>query len=199
MFISDQEPLLVKKIVYRYYNLSELITKPTKLKMLYIARQGEWRQIINENNMIDNITTEYKDFVEVEKTWFEGKTHRSQILQMRNTDILLGYHGAAFVNIMFMMPYSGFIEILSPIVQRPYYMLMSNKTRIVYRSVVNNTVADFSKKPPLDGRDYNIFVNIDIVMKYTKDLINTVTKMKYEPVLLYDCFLDTHTNGHHFD
>ena len=167
--------------------------------MLYIARQGEWRQIINEKDMIKNITTKCKDFVEVEKTWFEGKTHRSQVLQMRNTDILLGYHGAAFVNIMFMMPYSGFIEILSPIVQRPYYKLMSAKTRIEYRSIIKNIVADFSKKPPLDGRDYNIFVNIDMVLKHTKDLLTTVTKKKYEQVYLCKCFLDTFANGHQID
>lgn len=175
--------------MYRYYNLSELITKPAKLKMLYIARQGEWRQIINEKDMLENITSKCKDIVEVEKTWFEGKTHRSQILLMRNTDILLGYHGAAFVNIMFMMPYSGFIEILSPVVQRPYYRLMSSKTRVQYRSIVKNIVADFSKKPPLDGRDYNIFVNIDMVLKHTKDLFESVTKMKYQQVLLLFVFL----------
>ena len=64
MFISDVEPLLAKKIAYRYYNLSELITKPAKLKMLYIARQAEWRQILNEKEMIRNITTKGRDVAE---------------------------------------------------------------------------------------------------------------------------------------
>ena len=96
MFISDVEPLLAKKIAYRYYNLSELITKPSKLKMLYIARQGEWRQILNEKEMIGNITTKCRDVVEFEKTNFDRKTHRSQILSMRSTDIPFGYHEAAF-------------------------------------------------------------------------------------------------------
>ena len=181
MFISDQEPLLVKKIVYRYYNLSELITKPTKLKMLYIARQGEWRQIINENNMIDNITTECKDFVEVEKTWFEGKTHRSQILQMRNTDILLGYHGAAFVNIMFMMPHSGFIEFFSPIARPRYYDMMAIKTQLAYRCLTRNTF-DRSKKRPRDGRNINIFVDVNKVVEYVNELAEIVNNQKYKVV-----------------
>ena len=110
MFLSDIEPLLVKKIAYRYYGISELIAKPDKLKLLYIARQGEWRQILNERDMIRNITSKCKDVVEFEKAYFERNTHRMPVLSMRSTDILLGYHGAAFVNIMFMMPYSGFIE-----------------------------------------------------------------------------------------
>ena len=98
--------------------------------MLYIARQGPWRQILNEKEMIGNITSKCKDIVDFEKKYFEGIAHRDQILSMRSTDILLGYHGAAFVNIMFMMPYSGFIEVFSPIVQRLYYQLMSKKQKL---------------------------------------------------------------------
>ena len=114
LFISNIGPLLAKKAIYRYYNISELITKPAKLKMLYISCKGEWRQILNEKEIIGNITAKCGD-VEFEKTQFDRKTHRSQILSIRSTDILFGYHGAAFVNIMFMMPYSGFTEVISPI------------------------------------------------------------------------------------
>lgn len=115
LFISNIEPLLAKKIIYRYYNISELITKPAKLKMLYIGRKGEWRQILNEKEIIGNITTKCGDVVEFVKTQFDRKTHRSRILSMRSTNILFGYHGAAFVNIMLIMPYSGLIEVFSPI------------------------------------------------------------------------------------
>ena len=181
MFISDVEPLLAKKIAYRYYNLSELITKPAKLKMLYIARQAEWRQILNEKEMIGNITTKCRGVVEFEKTHFEEKSHRSQILSMRSTDILFGYHGAAFVNIMFMMPYSGFIEVFSPLLRPRYYELMSNKTKVAYRCLKRSNV-DHSKKQPKDKRNPNIFVDVDKVVKYVYELAEIVNKEKYKMV-----------------
>ena len=181
MFISDVEPLLAKKIAYRYYNLSELITKPAKLKMLYIARQGEWRQILNEKEMIRNITTKCRDVVEFEKTHFEGKSHRSQILSMRSTDILFGYHGAAFVNIMFMMPYSGFIEVFSPISRPRYYDMMAIRTQLAYRCLTRNTF-DRSKKRPRDGRNLNIFVDVNMVVEYVNQLAEIVNNQKYKIV-----------------
>ena len=181
MFISDVEPLLAKKIAYRYYNLSELITKPSKLKMLYIARQGEWRQILNEKEMIGNITTKCRDVVEFEKTHFDHKSHRSQILSMRSTDILFGYHGAAFVNIMFMMPYSGFIEVFSPISRPRYYDMMAIRTQLAYRCLTRNTF-DRSKKRPRDGRNLNIFVDVNMVVEYVNQLAEIVSNQKYKIV-----------------
>ena len=176
MFISDVEPLLAKKVAYRYYNLSELITKPAKLRMLYIARQGEWRQILNEKEMIGIITTKCRDVVEFEKTHFERKSHRSQILSMRSTDILFGYHGAAFVNIMFMMLYSGFIEVFSPLLRPRYYELMSNKTKVAYRCLTRSNV-DHTKKQPQDKRNPNI-VDVNKVVKYVYELAEIVKKCK---------------------
>ena len=174
LFISNIEPLLAKKAIYRYYNISELITKPAKLKMLYIGRKGEWRQILNEKEIIGNITTKCKDVVEFEKTYFDRKTHRSQILSMRNTDILFGYHGAAFVNIMFMMPYSGFIEVFS-------YDMMAIRTQLAYRCLTRNTF-DRSKKRPRDGRNLNIFVDVNMVVEYVNQLAEIVSKHKYKIV-----------------
>ena len=190
LFISNTEPLLAKKIAYRYYNLSELITKPTKLKMLYAARQGKWRQILNEKAIIGNITTKCKD-VEFEKTYFDRKTHRSQILSMRSTDILFGYHGAAFVNIMFMMPYPGFIEVFSPLIRHQYYELMSKKTQVAYRCLTRSTV-DHTKEQPRDKRNPNIIVDVNKVVKYVNELAEIVNKEKYKVVnVVYTCLKDT--------
>ena len=181
LFISNIEPLLAKKAIYRYYNISELITKPAKLKMLYIGRKGEWRQILNEKEIIGNITTKCGDVVEFEKTYFDRKTHRSQILSMRSTDILFGYHGAAFVNIMFMMPYSGFIEVFSPISRPRYYDMMAIRTQLAYRCLTRNTF-DRSKKRPRDGRNLNIFVDVNMVVEYVNQLAEIVSKHKYKIV-----------------
>ena len=181
LFISNIEPLLAKKSVYRYYNISELITKPAKLKMLYIGRKGEWRQILNEKEIIGNITTKCKDVVEFEKTYFDRKTHRSQILSMRSTDILFGYHGAAFVNIMFMMPYSGFIEVFSPIARPRYYDMMAIRTQLAYRCLMRNTF-DRSKKRPRDGRNLNIVVDVNKVVEYVNQLAEIVSNQKYKIV-----------------
>lgn len=181
LFISKVEPLLVKKAMYRYYNISELITKPDKLKLLYIGRKGEWRQILNEKEMIGNITTKCKDVVEFEKTYFDRKSHRSQVVSMQSTDILLGYHGAAFVNIMFMMPHSGFIEFFSPIARPRYYDMMAIKTQLAYRCLTRNTF-DRSKKRPRDGRNINIFVDVNKVIEYVNELAEIVNNQKYKVV-----------------
>ena len=191
LFISNTEPLLAKKIAYRYYNLSELITKPAKLKMLYVARQGKWRQILNEKAIIGNITTKCKDVVEFEKTYFDRKTHRSQILSMRSTDILFGYHGAAFVNIMFMMPYSGFIEVFSPLIRPQYYELMSKKTQVAYRCLTRSTIDD-TKEQPQDRRNANINVDVNKVVEYVNELAEIVNIEKYKVVnVVYPCLKDT--------
>ena len=46
--------------------------------------------------MIGNITAKCRGVVEFEKTHFDRKTHRSQILSMRSKDIMFVYHEAAF-------------------------------------------------------------------------------------------------------
>lgn len=184
MFISVMEPLLVKKAAYRFYGISELISQPEKLRMLFIGRKGQWRQILNEKEMIGNITEKCKDIVEFQKTYFDRKSHHDQILSMRNTDILLGYHGAAFVNIMFMMPYSGFIELFSPISRPRYYDMMAIKTQLIYRSLTRNKF-DRTQKLPRDGRNINIFVDIEKVVGYVRELALLVQREKYKNVTIY--------------
>ena len=102
-------------------------------------------------------------------------------LSMRSTDILFGYHGAAFVNIMFMMPYSGFIEVFSPLLRPRYYELMSNKTKVAYRCLTRSNV-DHTKKQPRDKRNPNIIVDVNKVVKYVYELAEIVNKEKYKMV-----------------
>ena len=175
MFLSDIEPLLVKKIAYRYYGISELIAKPDKLKLLSLARQGEWRQILNERHIIRNITSKCKDVVEFEKAYFKRNTHRKQVLSMRSTDTLLGYHGAAFVKIMYMMPYSGFIEFFTSLLKPRYYDMMAQKTQLVYRSLTGNNI-DLSKKPPRDGRNKQLFIDVNMLVENVNELVEMMDK-----------------------
>ena len=181
LFMSSIEPLIVKKVTYRLLQIPELITRPSKLQMLYIGRKGEWRQVVNEGEMIGNITTQCGHAVDFKKVFFDRKTHREQILSMRNTDILLGYHGAAFVNIMFMMPFSGFIELFSPTARLRYYDMMALKTQLHYRCLTKNR-ADRSKKLPRDGRNINIIVDVDKVVQYVNELVEVVDREKYKIV-----------------
>lgn len=184
MFLSDTECLLVKKVAYRYYIISELVTQPEKLKMLYIARLGKWRQILNEKDMIKSVLSKTSKNVNFEKTSFDRQSFRDQILSMRNTDILFGYHGAAFVNIMFMMPYSGFIELFSPLAILPYYTNMANRAKLIYRCIMNSTF-DTSQELPDNKRNMNIYVDIDEVVEYINDLTVLVRKEKYRIVSVY--------------
>ena len=181
MFLSDAEPLLVKKVAYRYYNISDLITQPNKLKILYVTRTGKWRQILNEKEMKRSILSKSKENIHLDTTSFDRKTIRDQIISMQNTDILFGYHGAAFVNIMFMMPYSGFIELFSPLAILSYYTNMARRTKLVYRCLMNSTFDPFQEQPD-NKRNMNIFVDIDKVVEYVNELAVLVRKEKYKIV-----------------
>ena len=119
--------------------------------------------------------------MEFEKAYFKRNTHREQVLSMRSTDTLLGYHGAAFVKIMYMMPYSGFIEFFTSLLKPRYYDMMAQKTQLVYRSLTGNNI-DLSKKPPRDGRNINMFIDVNMVVEYVNELVEIVNKEKYKIV-----------------
>ena len=78
---------------------------------------------------------------------------------MSEVDILFGFHGAAFVNIMFMRPFSGFLEIFSPVARIGYYENMAKRVQLFYTPITKSKV-DRSKPLPKDGRNHNLFVNI---------------------------------------
>ena len=93
-----------------------------------------------------------------------------QVVLMSSTDIVMGMHGAAFVNIMFMRPRSGFMEFFSPIARIFYYEYMAKKTDLVYVGISRNRIAPSNK---------NIIVDVNFVVKQFVPLVSDVFEQKY--------------------
>lgn len=110
--------------------------------------------------------------------FFKNMSFEQQVVLMSSTDIVMGMHGAAFVNIMFMRPRSGFMEFFSPIARIFYYEYMAKKTDLVYVGISRNRIAPSKKKIP-DGRNKNIIVDVNFVVKQFVPLVSDVFEQKY--------------------
>ena len=176
-----EEPLLVKRVIYGYYDISGDIAQPALLKMVFVARRGKTRQIVNESDMLQAINNTCGTLVRLEKHFFERKSFYWQLKLMSETDIIIGVHGAAFVNIMFMMPFSGFIEFKSPAARLMYYTMMARRTQLIYREMWKAKV-DFSGKLPRDKRNCNLIADIKEVVDSVREIAQNVKKEKYRIV-----------------
>lgn len=58
MFLDLREPLLVKKVMYRRFHISEEVRRPPRLKTLFIVREGTTRQIVNLDELVGKLKEE---------------------------------------------------------------------------------------------------------------------------------------------
>ena len=58
-----EEPLLVKKVAYREFHIEEAVKRPSQWKVLFIAREGSTRQIVNGDDLLERIRGVYGDQV----------------------------------------------------------------------------------------------------------------------------------------
>lgn len=63
VFRSYTETIYVKKVVYKYVGVSETVTIPTKLKGLFIMREGKTRQILNQKEFLQMLEERLGDSV----------------------------------------------------------------------------------------------------------------------------------------
>lgn len=63
MFMTLEEPLLVKKVAYREFRIAEAVQRPSQWKVLFIAREGSTRQIVNGDELLERIRSVYGDRV----------------------------------------------------------------------------------------------------------------------------------------
>ena len=116
--------------------------------------------------------------MELEKRFFKNMSFEDQVRLMSTLDIVMGMHGAAFVNIIFMRPRSGFMEFFSPVAHILYYENMAAKTDLIYVPIWQNKVVK-SEKTISDGRNKNILIHVDTVMKRFETLVRDVSEQKY--------------------
>ena len=81
-----------------------------------------------------------------------------QVISMFSIDILFSVHGAGLTSVVFMLPGSGVLEIFPPRFRKPYYMMVSRASNIVYRRISETRV--------ISEKDYwNIHRVIDLTNK----------------------------------
>lgn len=183
MIVSVNESILVKKTVYRHFKIDEKTGIPEKLNCLYIAREGNTRQILNEESLLKNLTKAFHD-ISINKRYFGKLSFEKQVQLMSQVDIVFGVHGAAFINILFMRPKSGLIEYFSPVFFASYYQSISTKSYILYSSIKDNVVARKDKKALKDKRNANLEVSIRSSINKFNIMISQVWEEKYKSVPL---------------
>ena len=110
--------------------------------------------------------------------FFGGISFKDQVKVKSRTDLVFGMHGAAFVNIMFMRPRSGFIEFFSPTSQIPYYQNMAKHCDLTSEGI-SKVTADKSRKMPKDHRNLNIIVDLPYAKTVFSSVVAEVKIQKY--------------------
>ena len=60
---SSHEPIFIKKAAYKLAKVPLYVTRPKRLKTLYIARKGRTRQIMNEKELMETMQFQFGDQV----------------------------------------------------------------------------------------------------------------------------------------
>ena len=178
LFRCKEETFIVKKIAYRYFRVNETVSKPTRFRGLYIAREGQTRQIINENELLTALNANFSTTWDIKKQYFGSISLEQQVRLMSETDLVFGVHGAAFVNVMFLRPRSGLIEFFAPRFHKEYYRNMAMREGLVYLSFTRTT-ADPNQIVPKDRRNANIIVSVKDAIPAFEKVIENVKKIKY--------------------
>lgn len=181
---SYEQSLYVRKYVYEYCQIHSNLPTHTKLNVLYLAREGNTRQIVNEKAILNSLTN-LSQTVSIDKVYFAPLSFTQQVNYMVRTDIVFGVHGAGFVNILFLLPNSGVFELFPRGYTQEHYHNMANKARLFYRCIKNNTIKEETDPKLIQrirsfSRDGNIIVNKNLVYSLLKELIHDVRVNKYK-------------------
>ena len=181
---SYEQSLYVRKYVYEYCQIHSNLPTHTKLNVLYLAREGNTRQIVNEKAILNSLTN-LSQTVSIDKVYFAPLSFTQQVNYMVRTDIVFGVHGAGFVNILFLLPNSGVFELFPRRYTKEHYHNMANKARLFYRCIKNNPIKEETDPKLIErirsfSRDGNIIVNENLVYSLLKELIHDVRVNKYK-------------------
>lgn len=164
IFRERKEIDLLRKIAYKGISSNYH-------KVLINQRKGNYRQIINIQDLIDGI---YKELHVAPIVFaFENMNVTEQIRTMYSAKILVSMHGAGLSNIIFMRPKSILIEILPPNFNPGFYEIIAKQAGLLY-GVCNNTeisgvCVNIGWHPLLNC---NLKINASIITEYLKTYVN---------------------------
>ena len=103
-------------------------------------------------------------------------------------DVMVSVHGAGLTNILFMLPYSGLVEIFPPLFFEPYYRSICRNSDLIYRSIRYSKI--------VNKRDY-VYIRrkLDLTNKvfyvpplnFTNDLNDIVHQVREKKYSMVDC------------
>lgn len=181
---SYEQSLYVRKYAYEYCQIQSNLPTHTKLQVLYLAREGNTRQIVNEKEILDSLSLLSQN-ISIDKVHFAPLSFSQQVSFMVRTDIVFGVHGAGFVNILFLLPNSGVFELFPRRYHKLHYQHMADKAKLFYRYIRDNPIQNETDPKLIDrirvaSRDGNIIVNKEVVYSFFKELIHDVRVNKYK-------------------
>lgn len=111
-----------------------------------------------------------------------------QVVSMFPIDVMVSVHGAGLTNILFMLPYSGLVEIFPPLFFEPYYRSICRNSDLIYRSIRYSKI--------VNKRDY-VYIRrkLDLTNKvfyvpplnFTNDLNDIVHQVREKKYSMVDC------------
>ena len=109
-----------------------------------------------------------------------------QVISMFSIDILFSVHGAGLTSVVFMLPGSGVLEIFPPLFRKPYYMMVSRASNIVYRRISETRIINKSDyrniQRVIDLTNKVFYLPPNLVTEKMEEIIPMVWERKYSIV-----------------
>ncbi|XP_055390026.1 EGF domain-specific O-linked N-acetylglucosamine transferase [Condylostylus longicornis] len=97
-------------ILYRLKIPLELSISPPKIRITFVIRKTKYRRVLNENELIKALRDDLNYVVKAVS--FEAITSfTTQLEVVRNTDILIGMHGAGLTHLLFLPDWATIFEL----------------------------------------------------------------------------------------
>lgn len=185
-FVSYQEPLLVKRIAYRYFHESIRMDKPDRLDVLYLNRSSGRRGLYNNNELIEFIQTRNDIRLSIQQN--VAMTFEEQVRAVMKKDVYISIHGAAMTHILFMEPFGAVIEFNPPKFNEPFYRNMADNSCLLFYGIYKTYTNNMNVSMALQNTDkiLNQWFTVPLTLfNVTYSLaINNVWSMKYKMVTL---------------
>ena len=183
-FVSPDEPLLMKQLYYRAYHKHIRLTKPSKLELLYLDRNGTRRGLENRDEIVQYLMNHTDITLTIQPD--TQLSFQEQVEFVLDKDIYLSIHGAAMTHILFMEPFGAIIEINPPNFKEPYYRNMAEKTRLVFYGIYNTVTKDMKRSMALKETDKKLNQRLTVPMELFERTVSmavtNVWLLKYKEV-----------------
>lgn len=180
VFTSYEEPMLIRKIAYNEYHLDYQMKQQhnKKLTLLHIKRTRGERQILNWKSIQERLLLEFSPkCISIVIANFAKLSPSSQISNVFHADMVMSIHGAALINIVFMLPFSGLVEFMNPFVSYRYFQKVAFHSQLFYAVVKGE--CDIKPRKGSNPRELDLRMKVDEVIETVKLISSHILLNKY--------------------